>query len=508
MKPPKSISLAVFFSLATLSFAQSIEAELQGIFSKYKLMGMSVVGICKGKISFSYYRGLADFARNVPIDSNTKYRIASVSKSVTAMALMQLWQQGYFGLDDDVSTHLGFSLRNPNFPHIPITYRMLLSHTSSLNDGNTYDAFLNDTYTQNPPPAIADLLTPSGASYHSSMFINRQPGTYFTYSNVAYGVIGTLIEKISGKRFDIYCKEHIFQPLGLQASFNIQDFSNINQLAAIYRKISGTWTATVDNYAGTMPPPRDLSGYTIGSNGLVFSPQGGLRVSAKDLGILGIMMLNKGIYDNQRILNAQTVELMLSPQWSFNGSNGNTYDCLFNEWGLGFHITTNRNRCDIVFNGRKMTGHPGEAYGLVSDWYFHLPSGEVVVFATNGSETAYATSTKSAFYAVEQEVFDAINKEFNAKCRESGSQSPIVNHLEGDKLFQIYPNPTQQSLQIALPEKMTIELLMIDSFGKNVLKKNVSAQNYILDVSSLSKGLYILEIRSDKGLQRIKVLIQ
>ncbi|GAB4125302.1 MAG: hypothetical protein OHK0045_05530 [Raineya sp.] len=490
-----------------MGFAQNVQTELQGIFNKYKLMGMSVVGICKGKVSFSYYRGLADFNRNIPIDSNTKYRIASVSKSITAMALMRLWEQGYFNLDDDVSTHLGFSLRNPNFPSVPITYRMLLSHTSSLNDGSTYDSFLSATYTQNPPPALSDLLTPSGASYHSSMFLNRQPGTYFTYSNVAYGVIGTLIERISGKRFDVYCKENIFQLLGLEASFNIQDFSNINQIAAIYRRSGGVWNATADNYAGVMPTPRDLSAYVIGSNGLIFAPQGGLRISAKDLGVLGLLMLNKGIYQNQRILNAQTVELMMSPQWSFNGSNGNNYDCLFNEWGLGLHLTTNRTRCDIVFNGKKMAGHPGEAYGLISDWYFHLPSGEVVVFVTNGSENSYATSTKTAFYAVEQEVFDAVRKDFNTTCSAS-IDTPIVSYLEGGKIFHIYPNPTQQTLHIALPEKMTIDLTMIDIFGKNVLKRNIFDKDFVLDISHLAKGLYLLEIESEKGKQRSKILIE
>jgi CubicO group peptidase (beta-lactamase class C family) len=507
MKLIKIIFFTLFVQFYTCSFAQNIQTELQGIFNKYKLMGMSVVGICKGKVSFSYYRGLADFGRNIPIDSNTKYRIASVSKSITAIALMQLWQQGYFDLDDDVNTHLGFSLRNPNFPSVPITYRMLLSHTASLNDGSTYDSFLNATYTQNPPPTLSQLLTPAGSSYHSSMFLNRQPGTYFTYSNVAYGVIGTLIERISGKRFDVYCKEHIFQPLGLEASFNIQDFSNINQIAAIYRRSGGAWVATADNYAGVMPAPRDLSSYTIGSNGLIFGPQGGLRISAKDLGILGMMMLNKGVYNNQRILNAQTIDLMMTPQWTFSGNNGNTYDCLFNEWGLGMHITTNRTRCDIVFSGKKMTGHPGEAYGLISDWYFHLPSGEIVVFVTNGSENTYTTSTKSAFYAVEQEVFDAVRKDFNTKCADN-NQAPVVSHLEGNTDFQIFPNPTRQNLQIILPEKIRIDLKMMDSFGKNVLSKNVFAQNFVLDVSALPKGLYVLEIRSEKGLQRNKILIE
>lgn len=503
------IFLFLFFCRAEVSFAQNIQTELQGIFSKYKLMGMSVVGICKGKESFSYYEGLSDFDRNIPIDSNTKYRVASVSKSVTAIALMQLWQQGYFDLDDDVSTHLGFSLRNPYFPDVAITYRMLLSHTASLNDGNPYEAFLSDTYTQNPPPSLWELLSPSGSFYHSSMFLNQRPGTYFQYSNIAYGVIGTLIERISGKRFDVYCKEKIFQPLGIEASFNIQDFSNINQVATIYRYIGGNWVAQADHYAGLMPPPRDLSAYVIGSNGLIFAPQGGLRISAKDLGILGLLMLNKGIYKGQRTLNAQTVELMMSPQWTFNGSNGNTYGCLFNEWGLGLHITTNRTRCDVVFNGKKMTGHPGEAYGLISDWYFHLPSGEVVVFVTNGSETSYATSTQSAFYAVEQEVFEAVRKDFNAKCGTNAQQpAPIVSHLSGEALFQIFPNPTCKSLQIVFPEKMDVRLTLIDSFGKEVLSKHTFAQNYVLEIATLPKGLYVLEIYSAKGSQRSKICIE
>jgi hypothetical protein len=161
-----------------------------------------------------------------------------------------------------------------------------------------------------------------------------------------------------------------------------------------------------------------------------------------------------------------------------------------------------------VFSGKKMTGHPGEAYGLVSDWYFHLPSGEVVVFITNGSETGYATSTKSAYYAVEQEVFDAVRKDFNAKCAENTPQPPLVNSLDSQQTFQIRPNPTHQNLEIIFPQKIKAELLVIDNFGKNVVSQNVFAQNYFLDLSKLPKGLYILEIRSEKGVQRNKILVE
>lgn len=501
--------LVWIFCLPFYLFAQTtIQADLSQIFMRYKLMGMSVVGICNGEVSFSHYQGLADFQRNIPIDNNTKYRIASVSKAITAMALMKLWEQGYFQLDDDVNTYLNFSLRNPNFPSKAITFRMLLSHTASLNDGSGYENFLSATYNNNPPPNLSQLLTPSGSYYTANMFLNKEPGTYFTYANITYGVIGTLIERISGKRFDIFCKENIFQPLGLDASFNIQDLSNINQVAVLYRKSGSSWVPQIDNYNGIMPPPRDLSGYTIGNNGLIFSPQGGLRISAKDLGVLAMLMINKGIYNNVRILNAATVNTMLEPQWTYNGTNGNNYYCLFNEWTLGLHSITNRTRCDVVL-GKKMVGHAGEAYGLISDWYFNVSTKEAVIFATNGSETAYATTSQSAFYAVEHEIFQAVKKELDRACGSGTSNPPSVTALESNEYFQVFPNPVRESLEIRFLQNENAQIRLFNPQGKLIIEGNSKGKaQFSITTQNLPKGVYFLHIRNSYLSKHIKVVLE
>lgn len=409
------ILLFCFFSMK--AFSQNIEEELSKIYTQNDLIGVSVIGICNKEIKVQYHKGFAHEKQKVTIQKNTKYRIASVSKTITAIALMQLWEKGLFKLDDDVNKYLGFSLRNPNYPDVPITFRMLLSHTSSIVDGSGYDAFISHSYQNNAPSAISTLLTTQGKFYTPDMFLNKTPGSFFTYSNTAYGIIGTLIEKISGMRFDIYCKKNIFLPLNLDASFNIQDIKNVAQIATLYRKTEAGWVPQTDDFFEKKPQNKDLSKYIVGSNGFIFAPQGGLRISAQDLATLTFMFMHQGTYKGIKILKPETIKIMFSPQWTYNGSNGDDYSGLFKQWGLGVHITTQIVKKDIVFPNKKMTGHPGEAYGLISDWYMNLETGEAVIFMTNGSARAYQTGSKSAFYALEEDVFQAVFLILQKKCR-------------------------------------------------------------------------------------------
>ncbi|KOY87160.1 hypothetical protein AD998_14285 [bacterium 336/3] len=402
-----------FFSMTV--FSQNIEAELTKIYTQNNLIGMSVIGICNKEIKINFHKGFAHEKQKVTIQKNTKYRIASVSKTITTIALMQLWEKGLFKLDDDINKYLGFSLRNPYYPDIPITFRMLLSHTSSITDGTGYENFTNSSY-QNNIPSVSALFTTQGDFYTPDMFLNKKPNSFFTYSNATYGIIGTLIEKISGMRFDMYCKKNIFSPLGLDASFNIQDIQNLHQIATLYRKKDNEWIPQTDNFSEKKPQNKDLSKYIVGSNGFIFAPQGGLRISAQDLATLTFMFMNHGIYKNVRILKPETVKTMFSPQWTYNGSNGDDYHGLFKQWGLGLHITTQTTKGDIVFPNKKMTGHPGEAYGLISDWYMNLETGEAVIFITNGSANPYKTGSKSAFYAPEEEIFQAVYQALQKKC--------------------------------------------------------------------------------------------
>ena len=126
----KIILLFLLFQVSSF-LSQDLETTLQEIADDFGVMGMSLYVNVNGTVSETYI-GHRDYTRNLPVNENTQYRIASVSKSFTALGLIKLINDGAIGLDDDISEILGYELRNPNFLNIPITCRMLLSHTSSL----------------------------------------------------------------------------------------------------------------------------------------------------------------------------------------------------------------------------------------------------------------------------------------------------------------------------------------------------------------------------------------
>ena len=262
----KNIFILLFlFNFSSLS-AQSVDQQLKDIRKEQQLMGMSALAVCHDTVVYHGSFGISDYARNIPATDSTMYRIASISKTVTATTLMILYDMGLFKLDDDISAILGYSVRNPNYPSVIITPRMLLSHTSSIQDCSGYSNFITDSYNNNPPPPLSGLLTDTGSYYSADMWQNKKPGTYFMYSNLNFGIIGTMVEKLSCERFDVFCKKYIFELLGITGSFRIQDIPDINNVAVLYRANDGIWQAQADNFKGVMPPARDLESYLIGSD--------------------------------------------------------------------------------------------------------------------------------------------------------------------------------------------------------------------------------------------------
>lgn len=407
MKKLYFLILSFILIAGSLHANRNHEQELQEIASINNLMGMSVVAVHEGKIIYSGHFGLSNFPRSTPVNNHTLYRIASISKTITAMAFLQLHEQGLVNLDDDISNIMEYTIQNPGHPTVAITPRMLLSHTSTLNDGSTYSSFLNTTYNNPSPPNISQLIVPGGSHFASNIWLNALPGEHFQYSNLGYGVLASIIEKVSGERFDTYVRENILEPLEISGSFNLYDI-NLENLAVLYRMSCDQWVAQADNYPAGLPEPIDYSGYESGHNGLIFSPQGGLRVSAEDLAKIMITLSDKGTYNGVRLLDEETVELMHQRQWQYNGSNGNNYSNLFNAWGLGIHLITNQEDGDIVIPGYEMKGHAGEAYGLISDMYYNNDPDFGIIFITNGSAGAYFGGWNSAFYEVEEQIFSVL----------------------------------------------------------------------------------------------------
>lgn len=492
-------ALFIFFTLflqTELSSQQlNLTSQLQQIKNSYNVVGMSVCVVKQNSLVYSGNFGLRDINRNLPVNDSTIYRIASISKYFTAIALMKLYQQGLFNLDADVSTYLGYSLRNPYFPNDIITIRKILSHTASLRDGSGYNTFLNASYNQNPPPALQQLITPSGSYYTSDMFSSSKAPSdnYFTYANINYGIIGTLVEKISGLRFDIFCNNNIFQPLGLTASFVINDLPNINNVAVLYRKTGGNWVPQADNYNGVMPPPRNLTNYVIGSNAVIFSPQGGLRISAKDLSVIMRTMLNSGIFNGTRILNDTTVNLMHNPLWIFNGSNGNNYYGIFNTYCIGSHRTSDILQNEILY------GHPGEAYGLISDLYFSKIKNYGIIFITNGGQ--WSSGNYSGWYNVEEDVFNACYNHLDSFLVNIKSAISVAHYFN---LLQNFPNPfnSETFISFNIPDSKTLqtaELKIYDVSGKYIstlFSKSLAPGNYKIkfNASFLSSGIYFYKL--------------
>ena len=312
----------------------------------------------------SFAEGLADPTTGRPVTPDDPVRVASVSKLVVALGVMKLVERGKLDLDGDTSQSLGWSLRNPAFPDRTITLRMLLSHTSSVRDHD-------DQYAIPLGHTIRTVMA-EPTSWDSA----HGPGEgYFTYSNLNFPIIASIVEKVTGERFDIWMRREVIEPMKLDACYNWPTCSE----AAVARAVVLTQDGKPvrDDLGGKQPDcpvyvedgPCDLSRWHPGENGALFAPQGGLRISVRGLARVGRMLLNGGSLDGVQILSPRSVEAMLTPMWRFDGSNGDTDHGFYCTYGLATQLMpTAQDGCkdDPAGDGVLRIGHAGDAYGLRS----------------------------------------------------------------------------------------------------------------------------------------------
>ena len=151
--------------------------------------------------------GLADRTTKRRVTADDPVRVASVTKLVVAIGVMRMVDAGQLDLDRDVLDYLGWKLRNPEFADDPVTLRMLLSHTAGVRDGNDYRVPLGKTVQA----ALADP---------KAWDASHAPTTYFTYSNLNFPIIGSIMENVSGERFDALMQRLVLKPLAIEACFN------------------------------------------------------------------------------------------------------------------------------------------------------------------------------------------------------------------------------------------------------------------------------------------------
>lgn len=492
------------YSLALILLAIAGSAQvptLDDVWESNDLMGMSVLYVCQNQISGIHNYGLKDHTRQLDIDDSTMYRIASISKAITATGAMALVDQGLLDLDADISDYLGFTARNPLYPDDVVTVGMLMSHQSSIQDGDGYYNFLNATYVSDTDlPDIQELLDPEGAYFTSNVWRTEQPGTWFTYSNLNYGVLATVMEAASGQRFDLLMEDLLFEPMGLACTYNVGHIDNIDNLAVLYRN-QGGWNPQVDNYQGNAPDSPPLTDYTPGGNGLRFAPQGGLRSSVHDLGRLMQLHIGEG-YDpatQQQLISTETMQLMHETQWTDNGSNGDDYFNLFNSWTYGLHHITDTG--DTVFPNEGsvgLLGHPGEAYGLISDWFLDKETNGGFVFMTNGSWNGFSFGDISSWYSLEEEVFEVAEAFLYNNCGVNVKEEQI-------RPLTVFPNPARPGDRLRV-SFMSDTLRLLDLQGKLLFEVKVDRGHIV--VPELAAGTYLLQSDTKSARQSSRLIIQ
>jgi CubicO group peptidase (beta-lactamase class C family) len=303
--------------------------------------GLSAAIIVGGRVVCTPVAGLADTRARRPVSPRTVFTWASVSKTVTAAALMQLFEQGRFGLDDDIGPYLGFEVRIPACPDRPVTFRHLLSHTSGIQDSRIYGRLYVPGDSPIPLGEFVEGYLAPGGRYHDPRrnFRKRCPGTVLEYTNIGAATIGRVVELLSGVPFERYVANRIFGPLGMtETSFRLRDLD----------------ASTIALPGGTGP----LLGFPT-------FPDGTLRSSPSTLARFLIAFMQGGSYDGRRILESATVTEMLRQQTDLDPSQG-----------LIWH--TQR------FGERVMWGHTGDDPGISANMFFDPGTGIGVLLAANG----------------------------------------------------------------------------------------------------------------------------
>ena len=274
------------------SIHDELDAWFEDAMMEYRIPGLAACIVRRGSIVWSGQYGTVNSATFAPVTPTTMFGVASVSKTLVATSLLHVMDNGYFQLDDDVEDYLSFPVRNPRHPEVPITFRHLLTHTSSIieNDDILYALIVAG---DSPVPLgefVEDYLSPEGSYYDADQnYGSLPPGESWSYSGVGISLAAHLVEAITAIPFERYCRDSIFTPLGMEQSAWFLSDLDTNNLARGH------------NVTATSYIPVPLYGYPD-------YPAGLLRASAIDLGRHVGALSRQGYFDGVQMLAPGTVE--------------------------------------------------------------------------------------------------------------------------------------------------------------------------------------------------------
>ncbi len=399
---------------------QELKDFIEEIIQQSQVPGLSISVAKNQSIVWEAYFGHANIGSDILVDENTMFILSSISKTVTATALMQLYERGLFELNDDIDAYLPFEVNHPNYPSASISFKMLLTHTSGIKDNWGVMPYYNGDSDLELGYYLEQYLVPGGQFYGASTnFTSGIPGSNYSYSNIGAALIGLLVEEISGQEFSTYCKQQIFEPLGMEnSSWFLSEIDNLDQVALPYVLQGGSGSTCFEIGCGVYDESNpcfcdsacmyygdccadydDVCGEDgTGDSGIIplaqdhygYSdfPSGQLRSTSKDLAKFMAAIMNNGIFGGVRILESETVETIRTIYYPFISSTQ----------GLIWYYKNE--------DGRNLFGHNGGDIGSLTEMFISFSDDlGVVVLSNSSSYNAVIEIERAVFSFAEQMNF-------------------------------------------------------------------------------------------------------
>ncbi len=370
---------------STLRDTNAFAAKDKTLDSLYQIgvfNGFSVAVVDSSGVLYNAGFGLSDVASQKPYTPNTLINIASVSKLFIGVALLKAVDMGLVNLEDPINDYLPFKVEHPYYPEKPITVKQLATHTSGIVDTDIYleTCYVNTnnvplhsgleryaSYYKNPAkdwmPMVTymqKVLDVDGVYYQKETFAKRVPGTKYAYSNIGAALCGLIVEQAAGQAFHEFTKQHIFQPLGMEAT------------SWLYKEVD------MGLYSKLYYDDLELPYYTILSY-----PDGGLISSSTDLAKF-LMELIQGYSGKGKVLSLKGyTELFRSQLPDSAFTNKKDFNVgIFTEKELPYHVI----------------GHNGGDPGINSMLYFNTETKQGQIFITNTDSKK--ENSKAVFWAI------------------------------------------------------------------------------------------------------------
>jgi CubicO group peptidase (beta-lactamase class C family) len=340
---------------ATTDFIDDVgvESRVEEMLNRHPAVGLAFGIVRDGRFEVFVGHGKADIASNTPITDETVFRIASITKTFTALAVMQLWEQGMVDLDAPVAEYLrSFRLVSREIGFRPVTLRHLLTHTAGIGE------------VANPAGALArgwfgesvgkDHRVPTLAEYyHGALPVLTEPGTRFGYTDHGFATAGQVVEDVSGEPLQVYMRRHIFDPLGMSATDLVRSESVEARLATGYK------------LGSQGPRPVKHREWVTAAASSVYS-------TPADMALYLAALLGGGANEHGMVLEPDTLAMMFQPQYQ--------PDPRLPGIGLSFF------RVDLA--GHRGVEHQGILPGFNSQIFLAPDDGVGLMAFTNGSRGA------------------------------------------------------------------------------------------------------------------------